>query len=644
MSENEKTPDLSLSSSPEWAKVCPENFISPDKDFYWIYESRQYMVTESQTARFYANGFHIRDEEELNRNQKLQIGFDPHYQDVSIHELFIFRDGQKISLEKDLAKATVLRRETNLERQILDGLKQQWKNFRYIDLYFDSGMKIKKLYYAVHWKLNASIQTKHFLSNAKQDYSPRIVQHHAPYQEMIWDFDNIDAVDIPESTPAWFQSYHHTQVSNQSSWEDVIAWGKSKYNFTEIKPSEGLIEVANSLKGDTVEASIANALNFVQEHIRYFSISLNEGGHQPRDPNAVLETRLGDCKDKTSLFLYLINQFGHEDVFACPALINTTSYIDLSTFLPSPFAFDHVIAYLEYGEKSYYFDPTYDAQKFAFEHIPRPSDFNYALHIDDRFSNLSKVDLYKKSKTHIQVIYDLSQGVGMPVLLKVSEKRFAFYASNERHRYKKDGEEKYKDGMLAFYKKYFNDIKQIDFKVIDNLQNNQFDVQEVYEIKDFWKEKENHFTSSVFPLELCGKVSRPTLVERKHFPLNISSDANDVQYQITLLSDRVWNYEDSGENIDHAYWSYKSTKKEFKDEKKVLLKSHLQIHNHALPAEHVKAYYDFVDDVFYDDLALDFTSAKNEEKEVPLFSWLAAIIAATIIAVLLIIYGSKGWL
>lgn len=75
----------------------------------------------------------------------------------------------------------------------------------------------------------------------------------------------------------------------------------------------------------SVAGRAAEILRFAQNAVRYHhAISIGEGGYTPRSLQEVCETRSGDCKDKSKLYVHMARRLG---VDACPALVNTTQWL-----------------------------------------------------------------------------------------------------------------------------------------------------------------------------------------------------------------------------------------------------------------------------------------------------------------------------
>ena len=153
------------------------------------------------------------------------------------------------------------------------------------------------------------------------------------------------AKDLPRIKPEPFASdsntiYMSVAVSAPSTWHDVGAWYASlaRGRYT-LGPSA--TAKVRSLVSDarTRDDSIRAVHKWVAQDIRYVSIDLGAGGYQPRTPDTVVATGLGDCKDKATLFVAALGSIG---IKAYPVLLSSSGGVDRS--VPSKDQFDHVIA------------------------------------------------------------------------------------------------------------------------------------------------------------------------------------------------------------------------------------------------------------------------------------------------------------
>lgn len=103
----------------------------------------------------------------------------------------------------------------------------------------------------------------------------------------------------------------------------------------------------------TLADSIEAVYRWVAQDIRYASISLGRGGYQPRPAGEVLATGVGDCKDKTTLFLSLVARMGVEGY---PVVVSTGRRVQPD--LPSIRQFNHMVAAIKPEDEWVYLDLT----------------------------------------------------------------------------------------------------------------------------------------------------------------------------------------------------------------------------------------------------------------------------------------------
>lgn len=101
---------------------------------------------------------------------------------------------------------------------------------------------------------------------------------------------------------------------------------------------------------------------WVTQDIRYVAVELGIGGYQPRPAAEVLRSGFGDCKDKTTLFIALLEGLG---VRAYPVLLYAGSYRQGGEPPPALEAFNHAIAAVAGPEGYRYTDLTAELTPFG---------------------------------------------------------------------------------------------------------------------------------------------------------------------------------------------------------------------------------------------------------------------------------------
>lgn len=156
------------------------------------------------------------------------------------------------------------------------------------------------------------------------------------------------------------------RVSGDVSWRAVGAWYDSLSRDRYQLSSELLAAHAREMTGArTLDDSLRATYRWVAQDFRYVSLSLGDGGYQPRTPRDVYETRFGDCKDKTTLFVSLARRLG---VVAYPVLVHSEGGVD--SLSPSLKQFDHMIAAVERAGRTRYLDVT--SSLTPYDEVPAP--------------------------------------------------------------------------------------------------------------------------------------------------------------------------------------------------------------------------------------------------------------------------------
>jgi transglutaminase-like putative cysteine protease len=129
------------------------------------------------------------------------------------------------------------------------------------------------------------------------------------------------------------------QMTSLHDWSDVGQWFRN-LAAPRATPTPQIRAKAEELtrNAKTDPEKIQLIYDYVSTKFRYIGISLGIGRYQPHAAEDVLTNDYGDCKDKHTLFAALL---AAENIKAYPALISSTSKIDVD--VPSPSQFDHVV-------------------------------------------------------------------------------------------------------------------------------------------------------------------------------------------------------------------------------------------------------------------------------------------------------------
>lgn len=203
-------------------------------------------------------------------------------------------------------------------------------------------------------------QTWHFEWKVANDANPKDPE--VSYTENdtvvhIWKYDEMPALTLEGGMPHINDIVPRLRYTSIESWDNVYTWYKelAKGRYT---PDADIEEKVQQLTRNlTTEAAKSRAIyQFVATKIRYVGIELGQSAYQPTPATEVFQMQYGDCKDKTTLLISMLDLVG---IKAYPVLIGLAPHERVDTTLPSLSQFNHMIAAVPIGTDTYiWLDPT----------------------------------------------------------------------------------------------------------------------------------------------------------------------------------------------------------------------------------------------------------------------------------------------
>lgn len=176
------------------------------------------------------------------------------------------------------------------------------------------------------------------------------------HEMYVWEMKNLEGLKWEYSMPRSLADVGIVlYISSVPDWEYMVDWyadltaSKHRSSHEVRKTVASIIEDPSKL---TREEKIHAVYNFITENIRYSSVSFRQSGLIPQKSRDVLKTKIGDCKDVSTLFITMLREL---DIEAYYVLINTRDNGKNAGALPN-IGFNHCIAAVEddRGEMQYY--------------------------------------------------------------------------------------------------------------------------------------------------------------------------------------------------------------------------------------------------------------------------------------------------
>jgi hypothetical protein len=211
--------------------------------------------------------------------------------------------------------------------------------------------------------------------------------------DAVFQTENRPAVPDESNAPPFtslaavvFVNYDPKGPSALQSWEEAGHSYHALFDPNEKPETEITSQVASLSSGANDTLSKIDALyTYVSRQIRYVAIEIGIGGYQPRPPADVYKNKYGDCKDKATLLISMLDKIG---LRGYPALIGTRGDVEADPKAPTLATFDHMIVAL----------PVPASLRPAVEKLPAYDSRNQLLWMDptsefDPLGQLQEMDL-----------------------------------------------------------------------------------------------------------------------------------------------------------------------------------------------------------------------------------------------------------
>jgi tetratricopeptide (TPR) repeat protein len=338
----------------------------------------------------------------------IALSWNPDTDRMIIHQLKIIRGDQTIDLLARGQKFTVLRRENNLERAMLDGTltaaiePEGLQVGDIIDFAFTredrdpitrghSGriahlpeVPTSHFHIRTLWPDSVTAQWR-----KADELGPAKLATVGNDHELVIDMTETQPTQAPAGAPARFADTGRFEISLAPSWADVSAIMAPLYSkAAQIPPGSPLRPEIEAIKAASTDpkARAAAALRLVQNKVRYVYLGMNNGGYVPADADITWSRRFGDCKGKTVLLLGILHELG---IDAEAALVDTESGDGLDQRLPFVGSFDHVIVRTAIDGKIYWLDGTRTGDR-GLDDLSIPA-FEWALPVRTAGATLEKL-------------------------------------------------------------------------------------------------------------------------------------------------------------------------------------------------------------------------------------------------------------
>jgi lipoprotein NlpI len=523
---------------------------------------------EDSPTETYHRAIQVNESSSLSEVGQYAIGFQPDYQRVELHRLRVHR-GDEI-IDKMSRHST---RFYHAERGVSNGIYTGSVTAVVISEDIRVGDTLEIIYSIVGqnpvfagrfsnaavWETTMPVLYRRVVLDTQKGRNVRHLPVATSNKPTVVEFDQDDrhlvryeATDLaaifPEAmtppdvlVPSWIQ------FSEFNDWKEVGAWALGLFSDAEktdfTMPDLG----KSSNKADL----LMRALEYVQNNIRYLSISIGENSHRPYPPAEVLARGYGDCKDKTQLLVAMLRRLG---IDARPALVSVQLRKGLGNLIPSPAFFDHVIVQARLDGKTYYLDPTLQHQSSRLESLGLHLQGLDALVVQRGSLALNTLPVRPPGsgasarRFEKVMVHRMDQPVDMQV-------EFSYRAEDA------EGARRFLSSMSSTQvRKAYEGIMdrryaQAQFigepQISDDREKNEFTVRLLYRIPNFFERQEGRWSLRYEASNLIDSLPAPNNAKRR-FPFYMGYPLWAASYsmEITLPTEYDANYKPERRLVD----------------------------------------------------------------------------------------------
>jgi hypothetical protein len=545
-----------------------EFILGKDDETNYLLVDQQNRFSRSQQEYYRHYADKLRSPNSVEDNSAIKISFDPAYQIVKIHHIRRIR-GDDVKDILNLSEFDIYRMETDRDKLIYNGNLQisyvvpdvrvgDTLDYAYtisgknpaIGPHFSTsfqhqwGSPVQRLYQ----RLLVSTDTAVYLKSHAGATPPAHTTLDG-YNIYLWDIKDQTLTTAEGGTPSGYQSYPKTQLSSFENWAEVGAYFAPFYATPETITGP-IKKIAADIKSKSTDPSVQlrQALDFVQREVRYLGIELGAGGYIPRQPDAVLTRRFGDCKDMVRLLITILSELGIE---AAPLLVNLNHNGRVADSIPSYGAFDHVIVSSTVQGKQYFLDPTRGQQLGDLAHLQQ-GDFKKGVIIAANSPGM--IDASAPPPDFLKDIVDTYDVTSDPdtVSLTTVSSYFMGQADSILAWYKSSGHKAVEKSYLEYFQSLYPTLEQvgpIKFETFEDLGKVSITVR--YKIPNAWAKTAQANAKEFSSYEEDVRQDIPKFIgARRNTPYSIAHPARTRQ-TLKFILDDTWELK--GEKEQYSF-------------------------------------------------------------------------------------------
>lgn len=373
----------------------PEEAKNTDYGYYYVHDGKNTIVHPGgATESYYLLVIRITNQRGIDEYKESSISYDSRQSLLIEKAEIVKKSGTRIQGERNDNSIVF----TNLEAGDVIVYKYRIQDYYYgrfakefTDKYSFSG----QIYTAIssyNLLIPANQEIKYLVTNTTDGFKP-VISNVEDFKQYSWTVAKQEPLKDEPLSPHNGDIGNVLHLSTINEWQAIATWyADILKNKTEEEYE--ITAVFNQLFPKSVagisQFQVARKIyDYIEKNIAYSSVSFRQGAFVPQRASVTLNTRLGDCKDLSNLFVTLCRM---ANIDCKMVLVDTRDNGATDMILPS-IEFNHCIAKARLDNKDYFIELTDNKLPFA----SLPNNLNDALILEIPNKNSTE----KSTLTHL---------------------------------------------------------------------------------------------------------------------------------------------------------------------------------------------------------------------------------------------------
>ncbi|HUC79455.1 MAG TPA: DUF3857 domain-containing protein [Flavisolibacter sp.] len=344
-------------------------------DYSYVVDEKAVIIYDAGASEeFIQYAVKIHTQKGIDSWKETYLGYDDNNQSMIVEKCEVVKaNGSKVPAERNGSQVVFTGLEAgdaiNVKYRIQNYYRGRLSKEHWDKFIFNAFVPSASSRYTLIVPKNYPITTE--ISNGKLEAVVKEVEDYKMYK---WESQNMAAIKSEPYMPVLNDVGTILHVSTLKSWADVANW-YSDLSYQDNSNNFELAATYNEIFADKKQLTNLQKARRIYEYIltklRYSSVSFRQSGYVPQDVSKIISTRLGDCKDVSTLFVELAKKAG---IPAQLVLVDTRDNGSKDMLLPSV-DFNHCIVLAKIDGKDYYLELTDNNLPFG----SLPNNLNGAL-------------------------------------------------------------------------------------------------------------------------------------------------------------------------------------------------------------------------------------------------------------------------